>query len=291
MRRAKGIGLIVLAIFLGSVVTAMLHAQRVSQLSRWLTAIGGLLISLDIGPDLKVLSLCGCAALISGFLLLTNNSSGKAVTVGWPIARFLVHLAVIYAIAKFGTPRLAAWTRTSLLPLLKQSNSSSSLQFLFSHIFGFSFIPAAVAGLANAKLKHKTAQYVWIVPAIVLAYEFVTFPQPIRSVLDSSASSFPNFSAAFHEYFGGGFLIGDFRDWGEFWRMVTSSPDMARGITQLNITAPFYAGIGYSLAAWIALHFDIYQKNHRWDEGSAAVESRPLTAEVGPLLAKSPYCT
>jgi hypothetical protein len=259
MQRAKGIGLIVLGIFLCSVVIAMSHAQRGSQLSHWLTAMGGLLILFDVGLDAKVLSLCGCATLISGFLLLTNNSS-KGVIAGWQLVRFLLHLAAIYTIAAFCTPRLAAWTRTSLLPLLKRPTSSSSFQFLFSHIFEFSFIPAVIAGLTNIKFKHKTAQYVWIVPAIVLAYEFFTFPQPTRSVLDSAASTFPNFSSAFHEYFGCGFLIGDYRDWGEFWRTVTSNPDMVRGMTQLNVTAPSYAGVGYSLAAWIALRFDVRQK-------------------------------
>lgn len=259
MRRTKGITLIILAILLCSIVIAMLRVQLKSPLAHWLTAIEGILLSFDVNLDVGVLSLCACAALISGLLFLTSGSS-KATIVGWQAVRFLLHLAAIYALASSCPARLAGWTKAFLLPLLKMPTESSSFQFGFSHIFEFSFIPGLIAGLANAKFKHKAAQYVWLVPTIVLAYKFVTFPMPPRSVLDSVSSAFPRFSAAFHQYFGGGFLIDEFRDWGDFWRMVSSNPDMMRGMTQLQITAPFYAGVGYCLAAWIALRFQVHQK-------------------------------
>ena len=259
MRRTKGITLIILAILLCSIVIAMLHVQLKSPLAHWLTAIEGILLSFDINLNVGVLSLCACAALISGLLSLTSDSS-KAVVVGWQIVRFLLHLSVIYVIASSCPPRLAGWTRTSLLPLLEVPTSSSSFQFCFSHTFEFTFIPGLIAGLANARFKHKAAQYVWLVPTIVLAYKFVTFPMPARSVLESASSVFPKFSAAFHQYFARDFLIGEFRDWGDFWRMVSSNPDMMRGMTQLSVTAPFYASVGYCLAAWIALRFQVHQK-------------------------------
>jgi hypothetical protein len=259
MRRTKGIALIILAILLCSMVIAMLRALPNSPLAHWLTTIQGLLLSVDINLDVGVLSLCACAALISGLLFLTSDSS-KAVIVGWQTVRFLLHLAAIYVIASYFPPRLAGWIRASLLPLLQVTTSSSSFQFLFSHIFEFSFFPGLIAGLANAKFKHKAAQYVWLVPTIVLAYKFVAFPTPPRSVLDSASSVFPTFSAAFHQYFAGDFLIGEYRNWGDFWSMVTSNPDMMRGMTQLRVTAPFYAAVGYCLAAWFALRFDVLQK-------------------------------
>lgn len=259
MQRVKGVGLIVLGIFLLSIVLAMLYVQPGTQLSHWLTVIGGFLMALDAGSNVRVALPCGCAALMSGFLLLTNNSS-KAAIASWQIVRFLLHLAVIYAITAFWTPRFASWTRTYLLPHLNQPTSSSSFQFLFSHIFEFSFVPAAIAGLANAKWKHKAAQYVWLVPAVILAYELVTFPRPARSVLDSTSSNSSYVSAVFHQYFGGGFMISDYHDLAEFVRMVRLNPDMMRGMTQLEVTAPFYAGVGYCLAAWCVLRFDFSQR-------------------------------
>ncbi len=102
------------------------------------------------------------------------------------------------------------------MPLLQKPTSSSSFEFLFSHIFAFSFVPAFAAGLVNARFKHKVAQFVWVVPTVILAYEFLTFPAP--SVFRSQ------FSAAFHQYFGGGFLIPEFRDWHDFWTIVGQTP-------------------------------------------------------------------
>jgi hypothetical protein len=162
---------------------------------------------------------------------------------GTQILWLLVHLAAVYAIVNFVTPWLAGWARGRLLPLLHHPSSSGSFEFFFSHVFAFSFIPAFLTGLANAKFRHKAAQFVWIVPAVILAYKFVTFPAP--SVFQS------RFPAAFHQYFGGGFAIPEYRDWHEFWSIVRSNPDMTRGMAQVRYTAPVYAGVAYSVAAWL----------------------------------------
>jgi hypothetical protein len=170
----------------------------------------------------------------------------------WQALWFLLHLAAVYAVTNFCTAWLAGWTRGTLLPLLHQPTSSSSFEFLFSHIFAFSFIPAFAVGLVNARFKHRVAQFVWLVPAIVLAYKFLTFPA--ASVFQS------HFYAAFHQYLGNEFAIPSFRDWHDFWTIVGSNPDMTRGMAQLNFTAPFYAGIGYSVAAWIGRQTNLNQR-------------------------------
>jgi hypothetical protein len=180
---------------------------------------------------------------------------------GWQILWFLFHLAAVYATVKFCTPWLAGWTRGTLLPLLQLPASSGRFEFLFSHVFAFSFIPAFLLGMINAKFKHKAAQFVWVVPAAILAYKFSTFPAP--SVWQSQ------FPAAFRQYFGGGFLVPEYGNWDEFWS-IAASYDVTRGMVQLKFTAPFYAGIGYSLAAWIGRRTDlnrkIAEKVTKWEE-------------------------
>jgi len=161
----------------------------------------------------------------------------------WQFLWFLPHVVLVYAIVNFCTVPLASWTGGRLLPFLHHPTSSSSFEFLFSHIFAFSFIPAFLSGVFATRFKHNVAQFVWFVPACVLLYKFVTYQSP--SVLQS------HFSAAFHEYFSGGFLIGEYRNWHEFWAIVGSNPDMMRGMAQLTFTAPFYAGVGYSMAALV----------------------------------------
>jgi hypothetical protein len=172
--------------------------------------------------------------------------------VGWQILWFLLHVAAVYAIVNVCTPLLARWTRDILLPLLQHPSSSGRFEYLYSHLFVFSIVPGFVAGLVNARFKHKAAQFVWLLPAVILACKFATFPSP--SVLQSQ------FSAAFHQYFGSGFMIPEFRNWHEFLSMAGSIPDMARGRAQTSFTAPLYAGVGYSLAAWIGLRTELNRK-------------------------------
>jgi len=194
----------------------------------------------------------------SGAAGLTQAKPNAGPSILWQPIRFFLHLAVVYFIAKYTVPWLSAWTRGSLLPSLGQPTRSSGLEFLFSHLFAFSFIPAFVAALVNARFKHRVAWFVWTVPAAILAYKFVTFPVPSSILAPASFQS--QIQAAWHQYFAGGFLLADFRDWRDFWALVGSNSDIVRGLAQINFTAPFYAGIGYSLAAWFAQRVGLGEK-------------------------------
>jgi hypothetical protein len=171
---------------------------------------------------------------------------------GRQVLWFLLHLAAVYVLVQFFSPWLAGWTRGTLLPLLQHPTSSGRFEFLFSHIFALSFFPAFLSGLINAGFRHKAAQFVWLVPAAILAYEFATFPA--ASVLQSQ------FSAAYHQYFGTGFVVPEFRNWHDLFSIAGSNSDMTRGMAQFRFTAPFYAGIGYSLAAWIGCRTGLSRK-------------------------------
>jgi hypothetical protein len=162
---------------------------------------------------------------------------------GWQILWFLLDLASVYVLVGLSVPWLAGWTRNILLLILQHPTRSGRFQFLFSHILELSFIPAFVLGLINARFRRKAAQFVWLIPAAILAYKFVTFPSP--SVFQS------RFAAVFHQYFGRGFVIPEFRSWQELYSIATSDSDMIRGMAQLRFTGPFYAGVAYSVAAWI----------------------------------------
>jgi len=182
----------------------------------------------------------------------SDEKPSRYNSAGWQMLLFLLHLAAVYVIVKFFTQWLAGWTRGTVLPLLQNPTSYSRLEFLYSHLFALTFLPAFFAGLINARFKQKAAQFVWLVPTVILAYKFATFPAP--SALQSQ------FSAAFHQYFGGGFVIAEFRNWREFWNLIRSNSDMMRGMAQMQYTAPFYAGVAYSLAAWIGRQTDLNRR-------------------------------
>jgi hypothetical protein len=193
----------------------------------------------------------------------SHAKAAEKTAVGWQIVWFLLHVAVVYAIVNFCTAWLAGWTREKLFPLLQiRTTSSGQFEFLFSHLLEFSFVTAFLTGLVNARPKHRVAQFVWLVPTAILAYKLAIFPAP--SVLQSQLT------AAFHQYFGGGFLIREFRDWHDFWSIAGLNPDMKRGMAQMTFTAPFYAGVGYSLAAWIGrrtdLHRKVKEKVNSWEQ-------------------------
>jgi hypothetical protein len=172
----------------------------------------------------------------------------------WKFLWFALHLATVYVLVQFATPWLAGWTYGKFLPFVQIHTSPSVYEFEFSHVFMFSFTPALIAGVMNARFKHKAALLVWIVPTAVLVYKLATFSSP-HSVLYSSSSS-----PVWHYYFGGDFFIPQFHSWREFWDAAGSNPDMARGMAQLTFTAPFYAGFAYSLAAWISRRLDLAHK-------------------------------
>jgi len=113
MRKTKGIALIILSVLLCGVIIVMLRVQWNSPVDHWLNAISGLLLSFGLALDVGVLSLCACAALISGLLFLTSDSS-KPVGVGWQFVWFLLHSAAVYTIVLSCTPRLAGWISSSL---------------------------------------------------------------------------------------------------------------------------------------------------------------------------------
>lgn len=124
----------------------------------------------------------------------------------------------------------------------------------------------------NARFRHIAAEFVWLVPAGILTYKIATYP--VVSVLDSYS-----YSAAFHHYFAGGFQIPEYRDWQELWS-IAALPDVIRGTAQLEFTAPFYAGIGYSAAAWIARRTDLNRKIvnafNKWEEAKFEGEEARL---------------
>jgi hypothetical protein len=195
-------------------------------------------------------------------LNLSLVGSGRSKAAVWQMLWFVLHLAGIYVIVNFCTVPLSAWIRETVLPVLHHPTSSGHFEFLFSHLFAFSFIPGFATGLVNTGLKQKAAQFVWLVPAAALAYKFATFPA--SSVMQS------RFHQAMHWYFGGQFVIPEFYNWREFWSIVYSNRDMTRGMAQLNFTAPFYASVGYSIAAWIARQTQIkrrfVEKFEQWEE-------------------------
>ena len=170
-----------------------------------------------------------------------SEENAKPASLPQQIIRFVLHQAAVYLTPWFVAPWIAGAIYDWILPRLG-AVQVSRLEFLFSHVLALTFVPAFVAGLINARYRHRVALLVWVVPAIVLSYDMLTF----------STSAFQDYwPAVFHYYFGGGFLVPQIRSYRDLFD-IAGTFDMIRGIAQLHVTGAFYAGIGYSLAAFLS---------------------------------------
>jgi len=111
-------------------------------------------------------------------------------------------------------------------------------------------MPALLLGLFLFKFGHKAALLVWIPCAAILGYKFMTFPSP--SIFSSQ------FSAAYHHYFEGAFMMPDLGPQDDY--LALASGDAIRALAQLQITAPFYAAIGYCVGSLVGNRLGLTQK-------------------------------
>jgi hypothetical protein len=172
--------------------------------------------------------------------------AGEYTSVPRSVAQFLLHLAIVYLLAKFTVLWLSSVTHNVILPLLRLPSQEGRIEFAFNHLALFSMLCGIIFGLVAGTYKHRAAQLVWIVPVIILTYRFVTFP----------ASVFENhFDVAFHHYFARGFLIAEAHDYSELFGGWNS--DYVRGLDQLTYTVPVYVSIAYGFATWVGARLGI----------------------------------
>ncbi len=183
-------------------------------------------------------------------------TESPAVSIPRQLLRYGSHLAAVYAIVHTTTLWLAGLVHQTLLPMLQGRPPAVSLiQFEFSHLFAFSFFPAMIVAFAYAQwYPHRVSLFVWVVPLAILVYKFCVFPSPAFA---------DHFAAAFHEYFEGGFLIGEFHSFKELFQLA-AGVDIQRGMQQLDFTAPFYAGVGYSFGAFLGMRYYVPRFTAAW---------------------------
>jgi hypothetical protein len=156
-----------------------------------------------------------------------------------PLIRFFLNLVAVYLLAEFVVMWLAGVFHNSILPLLKMPSGESLFAFAFNHLLLFSLLCGMSAGIVAAKYNYRAAQWVWVVPTLILTFKFATFPS---SLFES------RLSVAFHHFVAGGFLIPNFHNYSEMFAGWSS--DYAKGIDQVRFTAPVYVSLGYGFAAW-----------------------------------------
>lgn len=173
--------------------------------------------------------------------------SPKAVSTIRQTVRYCLHVTAVYLIVNTTTMWLAGRVHEVVLPFIQQHPPTvSSFQFAFSHLFLFSFFPAILVAFVYSQwYPHRVALFVWIIPVAILVYKIIAYP---------TTAFQDHWATAFHEFLGGGFVIGEFHSYQELFQLA-AYPDMQRGMQQLNFTAPAYASIGYSVGTWLGINY------------------------------------
>ena len=163
----------------------------------------------------------------------------------WPanaaIGPFALHTAAAAVCGIHLGPWLLSRWYVWITPLLGMSSHRPTGNDWLQHFELTSIVPALVAGYFLSRYLGKLAQYAWILPTIIFAYKLLTFTEPQVSV-------FAPHPSMRWEYF---FVIQR--------TMPTFAPgfggvDPIRVGEQINVVAPFYAGLAYSAGAFAATH-------------------------------------
>jgi hypothetical protein len=190
------------------------------------------------------------------------------------VAAFMLHAYVAYTCAI----HLSAWLVFHwfgwVMPILHVSTSTPATDWYLQHFEVMTILPALVVGYLNVahflpnsirtflhEGRHSIATWVWIFPTLVLLYRMLEYHAPSSSVLYGSAMTKVRY----------------------FFDIVKVMPtqqtflasDPFRVWAQMSVTAPFYAGVAYSVGA-LASKYEMLAKIftfEKQDEAGAQQDS------------------
>jgi len=172
---------------------------------------------------------------------------------GWGFGSLValgIHTFVVYACALHLSPWLVYHWFGWVAPMLQISSSTPATDWYLQHLEMMTIVPALVLGHVNViRFFHPTirsyfgsgsaAAWAWAVPVIVLGYKMLLY--------DASSSVLYGTSMSAIGYFLDIQKVMPTRS-----NFLTSDP--IRVLAQMTVTAPFYAGIAYSLGGLASKH-------------------------------------
>jgi hypothetical protein len=139
-----------------------------------------------------------------------------------------------------------------VVPLLHVSSRIPATDWYLQHFELTTILPALVVGYVNVELilpgmirnfmhdgEHSMAAWAWMFPTLVLLYRMLEYHAPSSVLFGSSMTA--------TRYFF------DIQKVMPTWQNLLAS-DPTRVWAQMSVTAPFYAGIAYSLGALASKH-------------------------------------
>jgi hypothetical protein len=166
-------------------------------------------------------------------MVIADLSGGPEKLVG-RVGAFGVHTLAVYLCAVHFSPWLISRWFAWFAPVLHVATATPPENWYLQHLELASVVPAAFAGYIAARRPDSVATWASAVPVLVLACKMLRYQAPSSVLIGTPISAL--------EY---------------FFDIQTSMPtiinptasDPIRVLAQMTITAPFYAGLAYSLGA------------------------------------------
>ncbi len=152
-----------------------------------------------------------------------------------PMGAFGLHTLTVYICAVHFSPWLVGRWFKWIMPLLGFSTTAWSADWYLQHLEMMSIIPAIVAGYVIARRPDSVGSWAWTIPGLVLVCKMILYRANLSVFLGTSMPAL--------QYF---FDIQ--RAMPTMTNPLRSDP--GRVLAQMVITAPFYAGLAYSLGAY-----------------------------------------
>jgi hypothetical protein len=176
-----------------------------------------------------------------------TQASERRSPVRWA-GLFLLNTALVYVFATRVSPMLVGRWFAWFAPALNIPASISSGDWYLSHLEIVAILPALVAGYIDigrfipsivgkriAEWRSGSAgTYAWVVPTLLLLYKMWRFRPPTSVLVGPSVSAFS-------------YLFDIQKVMPTLANPLASDPK--RVLAQMYVTAPFYAGLAYSLGA------------------------------------------
>jgi hypothetical protein len=158
-----------------------------------------------------------------------------------PIGPFALHTTAAAVCGLYLGPWLLSRRYVWIMPLSGLPSHAPTGSDWLQHFELTSIVPALVLGYLLSRYLGRLATYAWVLPAVILVYKLLTFNEPQVSVLAPHSSTR-------WEYF---FVIQ--RTMPTF-TSGFGGVDPIRVAEQIDVVAPFYAGLAYSAGAIVETH-------------------------------------
>ena len=180
------------------------------------------------------------------------ESIEQTVRVYRSIPGLALHTLIVYMLAVHISPMLVGRWFAWILPALHFHTSLASRDWYLQHLEFVTIVPALIAGYFNVARfvpaivggqvketrREPAAVWVWIVPTLVLLYKMGRYQMPSSVLYEASQTAFRYFFE----------IERQMPRWADILSGNPSS-DPVRVLAQMLVTAPFYAGLGYTAGA------------------------------------------